>query len=104
MYSRVPSGKFGFSEHYSLHKAFPKVTGEDREQKCIQVKRKERRSNDEPPGERSVALSAAVLLVAGVQLDVTVSAALVLEQATAELATKGHVFAVSLQQNEGVKL
>lgn len=44
-----------------------------------------------PPGEGGLAVCAAVLAVAGVQLDVAVAGALVLEQARAKLASERHL-------------
>lgn len=43
-------------------------------------------------------MSAPVLLVTRVQFDVSVSAPLVFEQPTAELAAEGHLVTVCLQQ------
>lgn len=50
-----------------------------------------------PPGEGGIALVAAVFLVSSVQLDMTISAALVFKQSAAELASERHVLAVSLK-------
>lgn len=48
------------------------------------------------PRERRVTFATVVLLVAGVELDVAVAAALVFEQAAAEGAAEGQLVAVAL--------
>lgn len=51
-------------------------------------------------GERGFALSALVLAVPGVQLDVAVAATLVLEKSLAEIAFKRHLVAVNLKKHD----
>lgn len=55
-----------------------------------------------PSGERGLALGAPVFSVAGVQLDVAVPAALVLEETRAEFAAERHVLRVALQQTKRI--
>lgn len=54
-----------------------------------------------PPGEGRLAVRAAVLAVAGVQLDVAVPRPLVFEQPRAKLATERHLIRVRLKTTDG---
>jgi hypothetical protein len=55
-----------------------------------------------PSRERCLALGAPVFSVTGVQLDVAVPAALVLEETRAEFAAERHVLRVALQQTKRI--
>ena len=62
------------------------------------------RGSDQPSGEGGVAVLTAVLLVAGVQFDVTVAGAFVLEQTHAVVAPERHLLAVCLFTNSTNRL
>jgi len=55
-----------------------------------------------PSTEGGLALCAAILLVSGVQFDVSVSTSFMFEQATAEVTTERHLVTVRLQKQNKI--
>lgn len=55
-----------------------------------------------PPGEGGLAVTALVLLVSGVQLDMTVPGTLVLEQTTTELTAERQLVGMGLNEKHSV--